>query len=223
MPLLDSLISVLAPHICVNCGREGKLVCDYCLPDAFTALPSRCYRCKRLTLDFAVCDKCKNASRPKHVWISTFYEGIAKQLLQAFKFERAQTGSKIIANHMDEVLPYLDQTYLIVPVPTATSRVRQRGYDQSVLLAKIIAQNRQLQYARAVTHLFQTRQVGASRQKRLDQLKNSFVVTNPQIVVGRKILIVDDVVTTGASLEAMTGALKNAGAKSVDALAFAQK
>ena len=223
MPLLDSLISVLAPHSCVSCGREGKLLCAYCLPDAFITLPSRCYRCKRITQDFAVCDKCKISVRPRHVWVRTYYDGNAKKLLQSYKFERARSASQTISEAMLEVLPYLNSKTLIVPVPTATSRVRQRGYDQAILMAKNIARSRNYEYSHVVSHLYQSRQVGASRQKRLAQLNDSFVVTKPDIVTGREILLIDDVVTTGATLEAMTQVLKKSDAKKVNALIFSQK
>lgn len=223
MPLVDTFLSVLAPHMCINCGREGKLICEGCFSDAFTAIPSRCFRCKRITIDFEVCDKCKNSSRPKHVWVSTYYETNAKKLLHYYKFDRARSAVQIISEAMIEVLPYLSNGTLVVSVPTATSRVRQRGYDQSLLIGNYISGKRKYDQTVAVSHLFQSRQVGANRQKRLAQLKNSFVVTKPERLKGREVLIIDDVVTTGATIEAMTSVLKKAGAKTVNALIFAQK
>lgn len=223
MPLLDALLSVIAPHNCLICEAEGKLICGWCLPDVFPELPSRCFRCKRITTNFAVCDRCKKQTRMGHVWIRTDYGGHSKALLHRYKYERAQAAVQVIAGTMDEVLPYLPLATMVIPVPTATSRVRARGYDHAALLARAIARKRGLMSARAVTHLLQTRQVGANRQKRLAQLKDTFAVTKPKLVKGRDILIVDDVVTTGSTLEAMTLALKQAGARSVNAVAFAQK
>lgn len=223
MPLLERLIGVVAPHTCLACGREGKLMCDQCTPDAFITLPSRCFRCKRITLDFAVCDSCKKQVRLRHVWIRTGYEAHAKELLRLYKFERAQAAAGILAQTMCERLPYLSPATLVIPVPTATSRVRARGYDHAALLARAIARERHYTWLRAVTHLSQSRQVGSSRQQRLAQLKNDFIVTKLGFIKGRDILIVDDVVTTGATIETMATVLKQAGAKSVNALAFAQK
>ena len=223
MPLLDSVLSILAPHTCLVCGREGKLVCDWCAVDAFPPLPSRCYRCRRITSDFALCDRCKKQTPLRHVWIRTDYDGSAKDLLHSYKYERARAAVLPVARAVDEVLPYLPADTLLIPVPTATSRVRQRGYDHAALLARSLARQHHLAWLRAVTHLSQSRQVGSSRQQRLTQLADTFIVTKPALVSGRDILIVDDVVTTGATLEAMARVLKQAGAKSVNALAFAQK
>ncbi len=223
MPLLEKIMSVVAPHDCLICGHESKLVCDWCAHDAFPVLPSRCFRCKQITSDFAVCDKDKKHTRLRNVWVRTGYDGTAKQILQVYKFERARSAASVIAQAMDEALPYLDSKTLVVPVPTATSRVRERGYDQALLLAREIARSRRLAWSRAVTRVSQTRQVGSSRQKRIAQLKNSFLVVQPDMVKGQDVLLVDDVVTTGATLEAVTLALRQAGAKSVRALVFAQK
>ena len=223
MPLLDCLLALIAPHDCLVCGAEGSLLCLWCTPDAFPALPSRCYRCKRLTSDFALCDRCKRQTPLRHVWVCTDYDHTAKALLLHYKFGRAQAAATNVAAALDETLPYLPPKTLLVPVPTATSRVRQRGYDQAVLLARQLAQRRHLNCVRAVTHLSQSRQVGANRNQRLAQLKDVFVVTKPGLIKGMEVLVVDDVVTTGATLEAMARVLKQAGAKSVQAVAFAQK
>lgn len=223
MPLLDNLLALIAPHDCLVCGQEGALICKWCAPDAFMPVPSRCYRCKRLTTDYATCSNCRRQTSLKHVWIATDYQEIAQQLLHKYKFERAQAGVSSIGTALENVLPHLAPDILIIPVPTATSRVRQRGYDQVGLLARYLARQRQLVWTRAVTRLTQSRQVGSGRQQRLTQLQNAFLVTKPKIIEGAHILLVDDVVTTGATLEAVSRVLKQAGAKTIDAVVFAQK
>lgn len=222
MPLLDNVLSLIAPHDCLVCGREGSLLCNWCAPDAFPPVPSRCYRCQRLTSDYATCPNCRRYTALKHVWVVTQYESTAEELLHKYKFERARAGAVNIAEALNNTLPYIKDA-LIVPVPTATSRVRQRGYDQVALLAREIGRRRQLAWLRAVTRLTQSRQVGANRQKRRSQLQNAFLVTKPVQVKGAQVLLVDDVLTTGATLEMVAEVLNHAGAKSIDAVVFAQK
>lgn len=113
--------------------------------------------------------------------------------------------------------------YLIVPVPTATARVRERGFAHSELLAKIIAAELKTEYLQTLCRLDQTRQLGARREDRLIQLSNSFAVRHPRRVLNRKILLIDDVLTTGGTLIAASKTLKAAGAKQVDALIFAKR
>lgn len=223
MPLIDALLSVIAPHACLVCEAEGKLVCSWCALEAFPAIPSRCYRCQRLTSDFAVCSKCQATSSLAHVWIVTGYTSVAKELIHRFKYARTIAAKVAIANAMSDLLPYLSTDTIVIHVPTATSRVRSRGYDQTELLASSIARQKGLRNVRAVTHLTQARQVGASREQRLKQLANSFMVTKPHTVKNADILLIDDVITTGSTLESIAKLLKRSGAKTINALVFAQK
>lgn len=113
--------------------------------------------------------------------------------------------------------------YLVVPVPTATARIRERGFDHTDLLAKRVAMISGLREIKALRRLDQTRQLGSKREDRLTQLTGSFAVKNPLGIHGRKILLIDDVITTGGTLIAAAKALRAAGAKSVDALVFAKR
>lgn len=223
MPVLDKILSIAAPHDCLVCGLEGKLVCDWCAVDAFIEQPSRCYRCKSITSDYAVCDKCSRLTSLRHVWVRTEYEHTAQELMRLYKYQRTYSAHKIIVNALDDILPYLDKEVVIIPVPTATSRVRQRGYDQAGLLARNLANKRGLMWTRAVTRLSQTRQVGATRTQRFIQLQDAFMVTKPEVIQDADVLVVDDVLTTGATMEAMAKILKQAGAKTINAVVFAQK
>lgn len=223
MPLVDRLFAIIAPHECIVCASEGSLLCSWCAYEAFAQLPSRCYSCKRITSDYAVCDKCVRLTSLRHVWVRTEYSNVAKVLLRKYKYDRARAADTIVARAMDEVIPYLSPSTLIVSVPTATVRVRLRGYDQTLLLARSLARKRSCAWVRAVTRVTQARQVGATRAQRLNQLKDAFIVTKPELIKNADILIIDDVVTTGATLESVAKALKRAGAKSINAAVFAQK
>jgi competence protein ComFC len=223
MPLLEKILSVVAPHQCLICQREGKLLCAWCEPDAFPPLPSRCYRCHALSNDFAVCDRCRRHSPLRQVWVRTAFEGVAKELAHGYKYERQSESLNPIVSTMAEAMPYLDDQTLLVPIPTATARKRQRGYDHALRLARHLAAQTKHMYIQPLARLNQTRQVGAGRQQRFLQLQNAFVVTKPKLVRGKRIILVDDIVTTGATLETVAQLFKAAGAKRVDAVVFAQK
>lgn len=223
MPILDRLLSIVAPHLCIVCGAEGGLLCAWCLPDAFPGLPSRCYRCLRISTDSATCERCRRLTAVRHAWIVTDYAGPAKQLVHKYKFDRARAAAPILGTAMAGVLPYHAADTLVVPVPTASVRIRQRGYDHALLAARHLAACANLDCVQAVSRLTQSRQVGANRQQRHDQLRDAFLVTRPQLVQNKDILIVDDVLTTGATIEALARLLKQAGASTVMAVVFAQQ
>ena len=101
--------------------------------------------------------------------------------------------------------------------------VRQRGFGHSELLARNIAVKLRVEYSLALRRLGQTRQLGAKREDRLAQLSGSFAVKNRRRISGRRILLIDDVLTTGGTLIAASKVLKAAGAKEVNALIFAKR
>ena len=222
MNLIERLIDVVAPHSCTVCQKEGDLVCPACFCDAFPPLPGRCYRCYKLMPQSRTCDKCRRHSKLHHVWVSTDYDGVAKDLLHKLKFGRAKAAAQIVAMHLDEQLPYLKPDVIVTCVPTASGRMRVRGYDQASLMAKEFAHKRGLLYVRLLGRLGNQRQVGASRQTRLKQLEGAFVPINRNLIQKANILLIDDVLTTGATLEAAAKELKKSGAKTINGAVFAQ-
>ena len=223
MPLIERLLSIMAPHRCLSCGAEGSLLCSWCRPDAFPPLPGQCYGCQKAAADSTTCGNCRRRSSLRQVWSVTEYEGLAYKLLHYYKFERASAAAPIIARAISDALPYLPENTIIIPVPTATIRVRQRGYDHAELIARQVARHKGIPMVRAASRLTQTRQVGANRKLRKTQLQGAFIVVRPKAIKDKSVIIVDDVTTTGATLEALAAALKQAGVKTVSAAVFAQK
>ncbi len=220
MSLIEALVKIAAPHNCLVCDTEGNLVCEFCKLSNFLEVPSRCYSCFRATENSEVCSKCRRKSPLKHVWVHTDYDGIARQLIHSYKFNHSREAADTMANLMHKTLPLLDKV-IVVPVPTATARIRQRGFDHTKLLTKKLAEQLKLPHYQALQKLGQTKQVGNKRATRRTQLTGAFRFT--KALTDQRILLVDDVVTTGATLEEAARTLKLAGAKTVDAVVFAQK
>lgn len=221
--MLDKLIGVLAPHDCVVCGDEGALLCAWCRLDAVPPLPDRCYRCFAVSQDSLVCAKCRRESPLRHVWVRAQYEAIAKELVYRLKFGRTRAAAQTISLLLDDSVPALQKNTIVTFVPTATSRVRQRGYDQAQLIANSFAKQRGLRYIPLLARQGQSRQVGADRKHRQQQAAGNYRALNLTEVKGAEILLIDDIITTGATIESATKVLKKAGAKQVNAAIFAQK
>jgi len=215
--MFDKIIAFFAPHECLGCAQEDTLLCTGCI----TALPAArgcCYHCQRVQSSYAPCAACSKVSPLASVWATTNYEHLAKTLVWHMKFERARAATTTIASAL--LAPPISKQTVIVPIPTATTRMRQRGYDHAKLIARHFARLHHVAYAPVLARMGQHRQVGASGERRRQQLVTAFRVTQP--LADKHVILIDDVVTSGATLEAAAATLRKAGAARVDATVFAR-
>lgn len=217
--LADSLISLVAPHNCIVCNREGRPVCDECIGAIGRPKKPVCFLCNSLSEDFKTCQTCRRKTALKRVWVAVRYEAYVKDLIRQYKFERQRAAYAPLAQMIEQVISARNYD-LVTSVPCATSRFRKRGYNQSELIARKAAQDFGLPYANLLAKSGQSRQVGHSRKDRLEQIRNTIRPTKSS--EGKRVLIVDDVSTTGATLDVCAGVLKHAGAKSVEAAVVAK-
>lgn len=177
--------------------------------------------CRSLAPNGETCSRCRKTTPLAAVRVATVYTGHAKDLIWKLKFSHAIDVAGIISGVMADRLIF-DHDTILIHAPTATSRIRQRGFDQAALIARALSRRTSLPYRDGLGRLNQVRQVGAGRKERTTHLKEAFWVKHPTKIHGRHVVLVDDVLTSGATLEAAARALKKAGAKRVDAVVFAQ-
>ena len=204
------LITLLAPHYCCSCGAVGGLLCDYCKYDIINDSFEACILCHKLARPTEnSCMGCKS-SFAKAWCAGSRSEGL-KVLLNRYKFERARAAYLPLAELLDSALPTLPSDMVIVPVPTIAPHIRERGYDQTVLLAKQLARRRGASYAPLLRRKTNSVQRGATRKQRIRQAGEAFTAKQ---CVGRY-LVVDDISTTGSTLNAAAKVLMDAGASEV--------
>lgn len=154
------------------------------------------------------------APEPSAIFV---FDGLVQKLIHAFKYE-AQFW---VLDFVNEFIKKSEDDFLdidcIIPVPLHSRRLRERGYNQSALLGRLWARKWECDFfLEELVRVFDTpSQTGLSREGRRDNVKNAFVVKKPKIISGRSILLVDDVCTTGATLNEAAHVLKEAGAKDV--------
>lgn len=155
-------------------------------------------------------------------WLIGKREGLLKELVDVYKFERAKTAYQPLARLLSEKLPMLPGDTSIVPVPTASAHIRERGYDHIELIAKELARLRKLRYAPLLGRASSATQRSASKLQRQQQAATAFrCVREPE--PGRQYLLIDDIVTTGATMSAASKCLKAAGATEVVVAAIARQ
>jgi predicted amidophosphoribosyltransferase len=138
-----------------------------------------------------------------------------KELIRRYKFEHARDAYKPIAAAIVTALPSPLADYVVVPVPTVAAHVRERSFDHTLLVAKQVAKLRGLPFARLLERTKNVRQVGASRHVRAEVAQS--IVLRKQLTQPLKILLIDDVCTTVATLNACAQVLSDAGATEVSA------
>ena len=222
MSVLDALFATVAPLECTVCNREDYLLCPDCTIELGPHPPSRCFRCFSPTKNFKTCPQCALTCDAFSVKPVYAYTKLAKKVVHDFKFNGKRAAAKDLAQLMAPSTASLSRQTMIVHIPTATSRVRLRGYDHAKLLAKSLSHNTGLLHFALLTRSTQGRQVGLSKAQRNLNMIDAFRIVNAGLVKGADILLVDDVATTGATLTEAAKVLKQAGAHRVDALVFAQ-
>jgi competence protein ComFC len=155
------------------------------------------------------------------VYIAAEYADEAKAAIGAYKFDYKRSAAKDLAFFMNGVLPYLDEDTVITYVPATGAHIRERGFDNMRQLAKELSKLQHLPLLSALARTTHVTQKGADKKTRKKQLVGAFRVDSGK-VLGKNILLVDDVVTTGATLEECTKLLYAAGAKRVTAVVIAR-
>ena len=213
MDFFESLLAIIAPHSCMKCNKQGELLCLECAGELPTKLAT-CYNCNRLSNGGKTCVACKRQTALAGVVVAHHYNEAVKALVLALKYEHKVAAAKIFA---PKLTPLLSSTNfdVVTAIPGAPSRYRHRGYHQAELIAKRVARELGLPYRPILGRLEVDSQVGSSRGQRFLRVKDSFWVRRSQAVDGQRVLIIDDVLTTGATLSEAARTIKTAGAKSV--------
>jgi len=140
-------------------------------------------------------------------------------MIQQFKYEQKLHHQRLLNGVLQQLK--FPKVHAIVPMPISTDRLIERGYNQSLLLAQSLSQTLGIPVWQPIQRLAQHSQKGLSRLERLEDIDQQFIATTSSSIIYRKVLIIDDVVTTGSSITALTQALQYIGCQQVYAACLA--
>ncbi len=231
--IILSLIDILMPGRCYICGQiiEGKSsLCPECYKKITFLSHQCCPVCGKPYLfpqeKEAICQNClKEKPKLKRFRAVFTYDTYSRELILPFKHadrtDMAPFFSKLMFQTGQELI---DDCDIIIPVPLHPRRLLKRKYNQAALLAQGIAslcQKKML--SNTLLRVINTKPQGHdNRRQRIKNVKNAFLVKKEKDVYGKKILLIDDVYTTGATLNACAESLYAAGAKRVEGLTLAR-
>ena len=239
LKILDSLLNLLYPEVCLLCSEPVYRhrdcgICDNCWNRvvALKIIAARCVSCGLPFHSFSsdsehLCGNCIQQMPPYDGARSFgYYADELGGLIQGLKFRnrRNLTGFlvSLLADAFFETWSREDFD-LIVPVPLHKKRKRQRGYNQSELLAQSLALRLAIPQKRVLSRLRATPpQVGLSDSQRIENVRNAFHVDGRHPLAGKRVLLIDDVMTTGATAASAAKALLDGGAARVSVLTVAR-
>ena len=210
-----SILDLIAPFTCRGCGARGAALCECCKKHNIKACPKICPRCGK---------NHKKCSCEVPVYVVGFREGVLKQIVEDYKFQSIRASGRDLAELIDGVLPEMSNV-VVVPLPTISRHIRERGFDHTRLIAKHLVRLRNRHELKSSWRLVpllerknNTVQVGSDRNTRLQQAKeayelNSRFLKSHPISPDLTYLLLDDIWTTGASMESAIKILQKTGAK----------
>lgn len=218
----EAFLDIFFPKRCIVCGKYGLFLCSECSKTIKIFKTPTCYYCGKITKFCVSCSSCKNKNKSNLngiYYAASFKEGCVKEIVHYFKYngisELSGLLSSIMAKRLENNLPKGNP--VVVPVPLSLKRERKRGFNQSELIARKISEKLHLNGGTALAKIRDTSSQVQSQGKeiRSKNLRDSFICTDKELIENKTILLVDDIITTGSTLEECAITLKKAGAKKV--------
>jgi competence protein ComFC len=238
LPKLDGLsaiASLLYPPVCTICGaniRAGEYLCDQCEAKTVRIVAPFCQTCSEpfqgaITNAFT-CANCAHRTIHFDAAVAAYRSrGIVREIIHHFKYRRQIYLRHLVARWLGAAL--IDERLrvcrfdILIPVPLHPARQRERGFNQANLLAQLLSAQISIQSKPALERIrYTTTQTALDRAERMENLHNAFRLRKNMDVRGLRVLLIDDILTTGSTLSECARVLKRAGAISVHAATAAR-
>jgi competence protein ComFC len=224
--LKNLIIESVFPSHCVWCEKIGFFVCNECLAGILKIKDQTCPFCNTISSQGRLCKRCKNKRNLNGVIsFGYFKDKCLKEIIHAYKYEDLFALKTFLAEQLLNLIKTEELNFdCLTYVPLSKKRQAKRGYNQSQLIAielgKLFGKD---VYSTLIKTKETKTQVGLSRKNRISNLSEAFRIRNPEIIKGKRIIIIDDVITTGATLEECAKLLKEKGASQVWGLTIAKE
>lgn len=222
-----SLIDIIFPKKCLGCGRFGGYVCADCFANVEFVEAPICPICERQAVGGKTHPGCQRMWGLDGLVVACKYKGVVRSAIQKVKYRWSFDIAEILVDFLVQSLWRFDfPTYgVLVPIPLHIKRRRWRGFNQAESLAKSLGKSFGVEVFDILIRVRETKtQVGLKKKERKENVKDAFSISSKvgaMKVRGRDFILVDDVFTSGATMNEAASVLKRAGAKSVWGMAVA--
>ena len=225
--LQNEVIDLFFPRECIGCGKIDDFICIQCARKLPRLVPPLCPKCGKPEPSGHLCYECWGKSSNIDSVYSVFvFDGTMRQAVHSLKYHNLRAIAECLGKYMASY--YLSNSLngnILVPVPLHENRIRERGYNQSILLAREISRivgipvnDKLIKRTRDCVSQARTKNV----EERRRNMENAFSPISDSIS-GMEIILIDDVCTSGATLEACAAVLKKAGANHVTGFTLARE
>lgn len=210
--MIEKFLNILFPKVCLNCGKQGEFyLCSSC----FLALDLRfrIFPVQNKYYDFLI-------------YLGKYKDEIRNKLLQFKFYNKAYINEYFLEFLLKDknICDFLKSFDLIVPVPMYKDKKSRRGYNQTELFAKNLGKNLELSYEENILIKFKENKTQSllPQNERTKNVRDVFKIENYFEIKDKKIILIDDIFTTGATIQICSKLLKKAGAASIIALVIAK-
>jgi competence protein ComFC len=226
------LFGLLFPKRCVCCRKTGHYLCEKCFSYLSFDVKSLCLYCDRPSYNSLTHPVCKGKYTIDGCFSAVSYNKTAKKLIYSFKYKPYIKDLRTLLSELfyesiiqkEEFMTLLAKgNWTIVPIPLSGLKLRKRGYNQAEILSFELSKRLSIPEMSLLARAKDTKsQFKLSKEKRRENIKGAFIINRKQTINNHNILLVDDVVTSGATLLEAANILKRNGAKKVIGLTLAR-
>ncbi len=224
--VLTSVLDVVFPKVCLGCGEftskiDFDYVCRKCLAEVYLKNTFECIGCKRESRIGLTCVSCKKNNGVDQLLIATeLTDPLVEKMIKVYKYkfiyDMATPLSTIVKKCIKKLVSkgfnLFEDNPVLIPVPLHKTRLNERGFNQSWLIVKEIADTFHLssnENLLSKKYNFKHQADIKTREDRMNNVKNDFAVTDTEVVKGKTVILIDDICTTGATLNECARVLKN--------------
>ena len=223
------LLDILFPKFCASCKNEGDFLCSDCFNKIKVFSGYFCPVCGKRDFKPRKHPACAGKTFLKTLIVTTFYNDfLIREIIHAYKYNFIKPLAEPLSQLLIKSIEAPENgfsDFILIPIPLHPTRLKWRGFNQAELIAKKLSERYQITIeTNALIRAKNTTpqvEVG-EREKRIENIKNAFFCPNSDLVKDQKIILVDDVSSTGATLEEAAKTLKNSGAKEIWGMVIAK-
>lgn len=230
--VVNSILDTIFPKVCLGCGKftekgDFDYVCRKCFGKIDLKNTFECIGCKRETRYGLTCAFCKKDNPVGQLIIaSELSDSLVDKMLKTYKYKFIHSmatplsvvAKKCVKKLLSKGFSLFEDNPILIPVPLHQKRLNWRGFNQADLLARSVSDAYHMSYSGDILIRIADPKHQAdikAREERLNNVRNNFAVTDAKAVRGRTVILVDDICTTGATLNECARVLKESGAKRI--------